>query len=237
MKRSESIVNLTKAFIVIQKNLEGAKKDAINPHFRSKYATLGSCYEACTELLSANGVWVSQTPWRDEHNATILTTILSHVSGEYIESEMYVCDKDVTAQVRGSALSYARRYSLVTVVGIAPEDDDGNAATQAVTPVASTNKFNGKAATPPMQHNLKDPGDYIMDIGKTVAEGGVKGLTLREAHKQKPKDVEGAYNWAKGKNAKPFFQEAYLAFMDSITQTDVAPPQFEDVPFDLFDKP
>lgn len=130
MHQSESIANLAKALSTVQGKLTYAKKDSKNPFFKSNYADLESVWDACRDLLSANGLAVSQFPgtYSDLDKSMSLTTILTHNSGEWISQKMSVPVTKPDAQGAGSALTYMRRYALAAVVGVVQADDDGNAA-------------------------------------------------------------------------------------------------------------
>lgn len=132
MLKSESIANLAKALSTVQGKLTYAKKDSKNPFFKSNYADLESVWDACRDLLSANGLAVSQFPgtYSDLDKSMSLTTILSHESGEWISQEMSLPVSKVDAQGAGSAITYMRRYALAAVVGVVQADDDGNEASQ-----------------------------------------------------------------------------------------------------------
>lgn len=125
---SESINELSAALAKAQGQIEGAKKDSANPFFKSKYADLAAIWDACRKPLSDNGLSVVQMPSAGG-NVAAVTTILSHSSGQWISSRLVMnLTKDTGPQAIGSAITYARRYALAAFVGIAPEDDDGNAA-------------------------------------------------------------------------------------------------------------
>lgn len=112
-----------------QAAIQGARKDATNPHYRSKYADLASVWDACREPLTANGLSVIQLPgYNPEHRFAFLETILLHTSGQQIASVLNAPVPSDTPQGVGSALTYLRRYALMAMVGIAPEEDDGEAA-------------------------------------------------------------------------------------------------------------
>jgi hypothetical protein len=130
MNQSESIANLAKALSIVQGKLTYAKKDSKNPFFKSNYADLESVWDACRDLLSSNGLAVSQFPglYSDLDKSMSLVTILTHESGEFISQEMSVPVSKVDPQGSGSALTYMRRYALAAVVGVVQADDDGNAA-------------------------------------------------------------------------------------------------------------
>lgn len=127
--------NLAKALAKAQGEIRNASKDKLNPAFKgSKYADLASIWDACRGPLSSNGLSVVQFPVPGPYNKDNfvgLRTVLLHESGESIQDTFYMPVKDMTnAQAVGSALTYARRYSLAAAVGIAPDDDDdGNGAT------------------------------------------------------------------------------------------------------------
>lgn len=109
--------------------VDGAKKDSNNPHFRSKYADLGSVIEAIRPVANA-GIWFRQMPIEHDDGACI-ETFYVHKSGELPAGKCFVPASKKDAQGFGSAMTYARRYGLMAAFGIAPEDDDGNAATKA----------------------------------------------------------------------------------------------------------
>lgn len=113
-----------------QGQIEGAAKDKENPAFRgSKYADLGAVWDACREALSSNGLAVIQMPDYDpETKCVTVETIITHADGFEKASRLRVPTAKQDAQGVGSAITYGRRYALMAAVGIAPEDDDGNAA-------------------------------------------------------------------------------------------------------------
>lgn len=121
------------AFIKAQGAFKPAVKDAVNPHFKSRYVTLQAVLDAVQPALHANGFALVQAT-NIADGKTILRTSLLHVSGERLDSEYPVHPVKADPQGEGSALTYARRYALMALCGIAPEDDDGNAAVAAVTP-------------------------------------------------------------------------------------------------------
>lgn len=111
--------------------IEGATKSANNPHFKTKYADLTSVIEAVKPALSAHGLFFTQHPEPSERGVTI-ETWLHHAAGESMSlGKLFVPANKQDAQGFGSALTYARRYALVTAFGVPVEDDDGNAASKA----------------------------------------------------------------------------------------------------------
>ena len=125
------------ALVKAQKEFGPALKSSSNPHFRSKYADLAACVEAVIEGLNNNGIALTQRVSPCE-NGVIVETVFVHESGEVINcGQLHVPAAKQDAQGYGSALTYARRYSLMAACGIAPEDDDGNAASKRPTAPAA----------------------------------------------------------------------------------------------------
>lgn len=125
--QSESIGALAAALSKAQADITGALKDSSNPFFKSKYADLASCWDACRKQLAANGLSVMQTTRMTEQGLMLVTT-LAHSSGEWMAGEMPVLTKDSSPQAQGSGITYARRYALAAIVGLAQIDDDAEAA-------------------------------------------------------------------------------------------------------------
>ena len=122
---------IASAFIKAKKAFSPALKSNVNPHFKSKYADLATCLEEVNEALLDNGIAVTQKTHPSETGITV-ETIFIHESGETISGgELHVPAAKLDPQGFGSALSYARRYSLMAACGIAAEDDDGQAAAAA----------------------------------------------------------------------------------------------------------
>jgi hypothetical protein len=124
---SENINELLSALAKAQGKIQPASKDKSNPFFKSKYADLSSVWDACRDSLSENGLSVIQLPQTKEEGL-FLTSILGHSSGQWIKSELLIPLSKNDPQTIGSALTYFRRYSLSALVGVAPEDDDGEKA-------------------------------------------------------------------------------------------------------------
>ena len=128
MKRSDNIASISKAMSTAQSKICAAKKDSQNPHFKSRYADLASVWDACREQLTANKISVFQPVEVDEAGRVNVTTLLAHESGEWIESTLSLRPMKDDPQAVGSAITYGRRYGLAAMVGVAPDDDDGEAA-------------------------------------------------------------------------------------------------------------
>ncbi len=148
MNKSESIKELAAALCEVQKEIRGYAEDSNNPFFSSTYGDLTSVWKAIRKPLTDRGLSVVQTlehcdpmpelPERKNKDGDILPppgdaiaidTMLLHVSGEWISGRLEVRPDKPGPQAVGSAITYGRRYSLAAIVGIAPEDDDGESAT------------------------------------------------------------------------------------------------------------
>lgn len=128
MNRTEDISKLATALAVAQGQIESASKDATNPHFRSKYADFDSVREAVKKPLSSNGIAFLQLPRVVESGVEVETFLIHGESGQFVSEVLMVPLGQITPQAIGSAITYLRRYSLQTIVGVsAGEDDDGNA--------------------------------------------------------------------------------------------------------------
>jgi hypothetical protein len=133
---SANLDALAGALAKAQGEIEGAVKDKSNPAFRSKYADLGAVWDAVRDPLSKNGLAIVQFPRRTATGVAVKTMLL-HTSGQWISGEMEVPCAKQDAHGVGSATTYARRFSLSAVVGVAPVDDDGNGAVQGTVGAAS----------------------------------------------------------------------------------------------------
>lgn len=128
MQMSEKIDKLAEALAQAQAEIEDAEKSRQNPAYRSQYSTLGDVWDACRAALTKNGLSVTQGAEPSEHGMVSLTTTLLHKSGQFLShTQTFRLAKD-DPQGYGSGTTYARRYGLAAMVGVCPDDDDGNAA-------------------------------------------------------------------------------------------------------------
>ena len=146
--------NIATALVKAQQEFGPALKTSSNPHFRTKYADLSACIEAVIDGLNNNGIYLMQLT--DESDTGIkIQTVFIHESGEQMSSGwLYVPAAKNDPQGFGSALTYARRYSIMVACGIAPADDDGNAASKpapvvAPKPVAAPKPPEAQTPPPP----------------------------------------------------------------------------------------
>lgn len=134
------------ALVKAQKAFAPALKTATNPHYRTKYVDLAGCIEAVIDALNANGIALIQRTHPADDGVTV-ETLLIHESGETVSGGvLHVPASKQDPQGYGSALTYARRYSLMSACAIAPEDDDGNAATRSAPKPKPVEKRPAKSA-------------------------------------------------------------------------------------------
>jgi hypothetical protein len=179
------------AFVKAQKAFGPALKSSTNPHFKSRYADLSACVEAVVDALNNNGIGLIQRCY-DNSTGVMVETVFVHESGEVLECGiLHVPASKQDPQGYGSALTYARRYSLMAACGIAPEDDDGNSASRR-TEVKSTVD----------EHKLADL-LAAMDEVTTIKD-------LQEAYKDAYKATNGEQAWQTKVIAKKDVKKAQL---------------------------
>jgi len=153
--------NIASALVRAQRGFAPALKTSTNPHFRSKYVDLAGCIEAVVDALNAAGIALIQRTSEDSTGVTV-ETVFVHESGETLEcGKLHVPAAKQDPQGYGSALTYARRYSLMAACGIAPEDDDGNAASKTPALKVSATKTD---LVPPNRMNV------IADVAAAINE-------------------------------------------------------------------
>jgi hypothetical protein len=185
MKTSESIKEIAVALHKFHGLMGKVGKDAVNPHFKNKYASLSNIIEATTPHLNAVGLSIIQLPCESG-----LETMLLHTSGEYISSVSLTPCKDASnPQALGSALTYAKRYSYAGALNLnIDEDDDAQRAT--VAPVAQTPRVTDHNAT------------VVLNACTTIDELGAAWKTLN-AHEQRIPSVIALKESLKAKFTQP----------------------------------
>lgn len=129
MNKSDDSKDLFAALAKAQGEMGAAKKDATNPFFKSHYADLASIWRCCQEVLPRHGLAVLQIPqMMDVAETMVLETVITHASGQWISGHYKIKPIKDDPQGWGSAMSYARRYSLAAMLSIVTEDDDGEGA-------------------------------------------------------------------------------------------------------------
>lgn len=127
-----TVKSIATALAKAQLQMGKALKTSSNPHFKSKYADLASVMDACMEALNSNGIAVIQPVETETENGLSVTTVFIHgESGESLHNHVPLVVSKNDMQGYGSAMTYARRYGLMMMAGLAPEEDDGNAAVRA----------------------------------------------------------------------------------------------------------
>lgn len=168
------------ALVKAQRDFAPALKTSTNPHFRSRYADLSAVVEAVIDALNANGIFLMQATHECD-SGVIVETVFIHESGEQITAgKLHVPATKADAQGYGSALTYARRYALMAACGIAPEDDDGNAAAKASAkkgPVAES--FRSSPTMGILESLPVDEQTYLRDLAEEV-----KTLTATDARER-----------------------------------------------------
>lgn len=177
MQKSESIAELAKALASFQSEVKNPPNTADNPFYKSKYAPLQDVLNVVRPLLSKHGLSILQIPSSDGETVSV-TTLLMHSSGEWIQTDPLVLKTDKpTAQGAGSAITYARRYSLSAVLGISSEDDDdGNIATGTK---HETNNQKQKQEESLITKSQKQTIAAIMKKKNIAAEDGKEMIDLR----------------------------------------------------------
>ena len=177
MEKSETIGKLTLALSKVQAQLKPAKENSKNPFFKSSYADLGAVWDSVRKLLAENELAIIQMPT----DVGGLTTILSHSSGEYMSSTMYIPSKEDAHGV-GSAISYARRYALASVVGVVTGDDDGNGAVKGSSPKSTTTSKSKPKLTDTQYKGMMK----AIEEGKgSVVEQKMGGYTMTKTQEEK----------------------------------------------------
>jgi len=194
MITSDSITKIAPALLTAQRAITFAVKDAKNPHFKTTYADLSSVIDAVKPALNEAGIVFLQMPAPSDRDSLALTTRLIHESGEWIESTATCPLQKSDPQGYGSAVTYLKRYSLASAVGLYQEDDDGNAASK-----GSNNNVRAFVSGPRtgIGDDLpQDWKDYLQDLAHRatglVAQGNLAGA-LAEIAKDNLDDTQRVY--------------------------------------------
>jgi hypothetical protein len=198
-----SMAHLGGALAKAQGAMQNAKKDQANPYYNSRYTDLAGVWDVIRKPLSDNGLCVIQRATTGKGSVTVVTTLL-HESGESISDTLVLPTAQETAQGYGSAITYARRYSLACVCGVASEaDDDGNAASNVKSP--ATQKYEqrqaqkqAQAKTPALSEQMPERKmPAIQDEATADLHGRIKALL--EKHAIKGNDAKVLVTQATGK--------------------------------------
>ena len=173
MQTSENINELAAALAKAQATVKGALKDATNPHFKASYADLASVWDACREAITGNGIAIVQAPSSSDDGSVCVTTRMVHSSGQWVETAICCRPMKNDAQGLGSVITYLRRYSLAAMVGVAPEDDDGEGGVGVGRGKAGGEKMDPTGA--PKTKNSRDPG-WNGPLSKTALREAQRAL-------------------------------------------------------------
>lgn len=193
--------NLYEALAAAQGEMENAKLNRVNPHFKSKYADLASIRDATIPALSKNGLAIIQfTELSSDGQRLILRTRLVHSSGCYLESEYPVMSALGDHHKTGSALTYAKRYSWSAMCGVsADEDDDGSAAQEKPekTPQVSDKPWTGPLNKTALKEKMRA---LAKDLELAADEGTLTGVltTYKEAIEQCERDLPDWFHHPEG---------------------------------------
>jgi hypothetical protein len=166
MKTSESIDKIFPAFIAFQAEMPAVPKDAYNPHFKNKYATLGAITEAMRPHLLKNGLAITQSLVYAD-GVQLLVTRIMHISGQWMQDGGYALTPTKNdPQGMASAVTYARRYTMGATFGIITEDDDDGNAASAPAPVADLPWLNATKKDGSLTEKGIEVAHYIAKDGK-----------------------------------------------------------------------
>lgn len=199
---SSEIGELASALASAQAELSPAAKNAQNPHLKNRYADIAAVYEAIRETLPKHGLSVSQIIMPHESKARV-RTLLMHKSGQWLASECLMpLDRNGGPQGMGSAITYARRYSLSAIVGVVSEDDDDAEAAQPrrqqqAQPQQRRESVQPRRPEPVRQTAPKQQGDGQVDM---ITDAQVKmlmalfnkcGMDVREVRLERVRGIVG----------------------------------------------
>ena len=164
-----------KAFLAAQKSMRDPCKDTTNPHFRSKFVSLKGVADAVRPCLHDAGIVATQMIDYDDAG-TFVRTVLAHTGGGSIESRCpVICAKSNDPQAMGSAITYARRYALAAICGVAPSDDDDDGESAVRPPV----KKKAKPAGLPKPQPFDSVEHALESLGRCADKGSVNIWTPR----------------------------------------------------------
>lgn len=171
MQTSSTIAKLSMALIAAQAEVRNPKLDSVNPHFKSKFASLAEVRETVLPVLHKHGLALAQYPKASPGFAGCVNVLL-HNSGEYMIEECLLPLDKPNAHGAGSCITYARRYSLQSIAGVvADEDDDANAAVEKQAPRASASAVMQDAFNDLPKARQKVIADTAIAVTDKLAEG------------------------------------------------------------------
>lgn len=186
MEKSTEIGKLAAALVAVQLEMPTVKKDSVNPFFKSKYADLATVLQALLPVLTKNGLCIVQQVSNLDGD-TALTTTLMHISGEYISATRPLILPKADPQGQGSAITYARRYDAMAIIGmVADKDDDGNKATVSLEDLAESKKDMVNALKKNGMEVFSEQIDYVEKvIGKRTIDDPKEAEQVIKSLKEK----------------------------------------------------
>ena len=176
-----SNIGINAALVAALGELRNVAKNAVNPHFKNRYASLDAILDAARPVLHKHGLALSQEPIFEDGKAGVVTRII-HMSGESRESTLLLPLRDQSAQGVGSALTYARRYAVSSVLGIAADDDDdGQIASK-----PSNEKFTAVASKKPAK-------DWHKELSTLMEQNKVADKEVIAFARKKGSKVDSEY--------------------------------------------
>lgn len=171
MVQSEQTESIYKAIVKAQAEFKPIQFDAVNPHFKNKYATLGATQESVRPILAKHGLAIIQSLETTEGGEYFVETILIHESGQSIKAKTGLMIDRKNMQGLGSATTYAKRYAMQAILGISgDDDDDGNVASRPKPPQKNIQETNKKV----------EPKDFVLNMGSDEIKGKPLGQLTRE---------------------------------------------------------
>lgn len=209
MNQSAELKDLISALAKAQGVLKPAVFNRTNPHFRTKYADFTSCMDACRAPLSENGLAVIQ--YCDTIDGKLnLITVLAHVSGQWMRSLFPLIPSKMDSQGIGSAMTYAKRYSLCGMVGIVADeegDDDGEAA-------VGRFKAAEKIPLPAVNPIVPTYKDLLISLEKDGMDTSYLQKYLKDLAQNKEQDVSKIIESAMLPQIANKFKECYAKAME-----------------------
>ncbi len=216
MNKSDTITKLSAALVKAQSHIGAATKGTSNPFFKSKFASLGEVMEAVKDPLLDQGISILQPVGRTDDGRTYVETLLIHESGEWISDQMLVSPtKANDPQAQGSAISYARRYSLQSMLFVPAVDDDGESAMSRRQPQQEPIK---PSASPEETDSEKPIGYWKSTV---IPSGSNKGKTLNQVDDEALLGLYSHYEKGKG-----FTNEFAIAVRDACIDKQIVDISF-----------
>lgn len=223
MIKSENITEIAKSLAAAQSELRNTPASAVNPHFKSRYTPLDDILDMAREVLPKHGLSVLQSVSGASETITV-TTMLMHTSGQWLESDPLTMKAErTTPQGQGSAITYARRYSLSAMLGVATDpDDDGNDAEK----IEPKQKAESKPKQSPDEEVLTNA--ELRQLNKLCVDD--KG-NLDQAQAERLKDIYSAKGYGSFREIK---RKDFKEILDAMyALPEITPDESAELPFKI----